>query len=121
MRLPCSEFAQLLYIDTKSNGLDLVVTHHLNLGKGSSLKTSLAGTFSKTKLDGDVKTSEALADKVDTYFDETSRIYLENSVPNTKLNLSFAYKINKFNAFLRGVYFGQVHRFLHVFHIMISE
>lgn len=93
-------------IDTETSGLDIVLTHDASIGTGS-LRTSLAGTFSKTEL-GEIHTSDALKGKESTYFDETSRIFLENSVPRTKVNLTFNYKVGKFNAMLRNVYFGEV-------------
>ncbi|MCP4459062.1 MAG: TonB-dependent receptor [Cytophagales bacterium] len=96
-------------IDTKTQGIDIVATHSVNIGSGSGLKTSLAATFSKTTLDGTVNTSDALAGKESTYFDETSRIYLEKAVPRKKLNLTFDYGINdKLSVMLRNVWFGSV-------------
>ncbi|MCB0650718.1 MAG: TonB-dependent receptor [Saprospiraceae bacterium] len=93
-------------IDTKTSGIDVVLTHNAKIGSGK-LRTSLAGTFSKTEL-GDIKTSEQLKGKESTYFDETSRIFLESSVPRTKVNLTFNYSAGKFHALLRNVYFGEV-------------
>ena len=97
-------------IDTKSSGVDIVLTHTTNLGESSSLKSSLAATISKTEQDGDIKASDVLerADLVGTYFPEDSRVYLEEAVPHTKVSLSFAYSAGKFNALLRNVYFGEV-------------
>ena len=97
-------------IDTRSSGIDLVVTHKANLGENTTLKTDLAGTFSQTRQVGDIKASDILraAGKVDTYFDETSRIFLEQSVPRTKVNLTNSLTTGKFNFFLRNVYFGEV-------------
>ncbi len=94
-------------IDTRSQGIDVVLTHDLRLGKGS-LKTSLAGIFSKTEQVGDIQTSDQLEGLEDVYFDETSRIYLEEAVPRTKVNLTFNLTLGKFNGFLRNVYFGEV-------------
>ncbi len=93
-------------IDTKTSGLDIVFAHNARLGVGR-LNTTLAGTFTNTEL-GDIKTSEQLKGKEDTYFDETSRIFLEGAVPQTKLNLTFNYSIGRFSALLRNVYFGKV-------------
>ncbi|KJD31766.1 TonB-dependent receptor [Tamlana nanhaiensis] len=97
-------------IDTESKGLDVVITHKANVGTNGRLVTDLSGTFSKTKRVGGVKSSDVLeeAGLVDTYFDETSRIYLEEAVPRTKINLTNNYTVNKFNVFLRNVYFGPV-------------
>ena len=96
-------------IDTESYGLDVVITHKANF-KNSNLRTDFALTAGQTKQVGDIKASEILEDAglVDTYFDETSRIYLEKAVPRTKMNLTFNYNINKFNVMFRSVYFGEV-------------
>jgi len=96
-------------IDTESYGVDLVITHKANFSN-SNLRTDFSATFGKTEQVGDIHASDILEDAglVDTYFDEASRIYLEEAVPRTKMNLTFNYNINKFNIMLRGVYFGEV-------------
>jgi iron complex outermembrane recepter protein len=97
-------------IDTKSRGVDIVLTHSANLGSSAKLKNNLAATISETLQDGDIKASKVLEDAglVDTYFPEDSRIYLERAVPRTKVTLSNSLSFNKFNIFLRNVYFGPV-------------
>jgi len=94
-------------IDTETKGLDIVLTYNENIGKGT-LRTDLSGTFVKTNILGEVKSSEKLAGKENIYFDQASRIYLESAVPRQKINLSFNYTLDKFNVFLRNVYFGEV-------------
>ncbi|WP_457609887.1 TonB-dependent receptor [Lutibacter sp.] len=97
-------------IDTESKGLDVVITHDAMLGDNAKLKTDLAATFSNTKQVGNVKASDVIraAGLVDTYFDEASRVYLEEAVPRTKINLSHSLTTDKYNIFLRNVYFGEV-------------
>ncbi|MDL5512840.1 TonB-dependent receptor [Arenibacter sp. M-2] len=97
-------------IDTESKGLDVVVTHKTDLGANWRLKSDLAGTFSKTKKVGDINASDVLrnAGLIDTYFPEDSRVYLEEAVPRTKINLSNSLTSDKFIIFLRNVYFGEV-------------
>ena len=97
-------------IDTESRGLDIVITHDAMLGDNAKLKTDFAATFSKTKRVGNIHASQVLIDagKVNTYFDEASRVYLEEAVPGTKINLSHSLTTDKFNIFLRNVYFGEV-------------
>jgi iron complex outermembrane recepter protein len=94
-------------IDTRSQGIDVVLTHEARFA-GGMLSSSLAGTFMKTEQVGDVQTSDELKGLESIYFDETSRIFLERAVPRTKVNLSFNLTLGKFNAFLRNVYFGEV-------------
>ncbi|WP_372745341.1 TonB-dependent receptor domain-containing protein [Lutibacter sp.] len=97
-------------IDTESKGIDIVITHDVMLSDNLKLKTDLTGTFSKTIKVGDIKASEVLenAGLVDTYFREDSRIYLEESVPRSKINLTNSFTTDKFNIFLRNVWFGEV-------------
>jgi len=96
-------------IDTESYGVDVVITHKANFNK-SNLRTDFSATFGKTEQVGDIHASDILEDAglVDTYFDEASRVYLEEAVPRTKMNLTFNYNFNKFNIMFRNVYFGEV-------------
>ncbi|MFT7604542.1 MAG: iron complex outermembrane receptor protein [Saprospiraceae bacterium] len=97
-------------IDTKSTGVDIVLTHTAMIGESARLKSSLAATLSKTEQDGDIKSSQVLKDAglVSTYFPEDSRVYLEKAVPRTKATLSNSLSMGKLNVFLRNVYFGEV-------------
>lgn len=97
-------------IDTESKGLDVVITHRTDLGVSWRLKSDLAGTFSQTRKVGDINASQVLrnAGLVGTYFPEDSRVYLEEAVPRTKINLSNSLTSEKFIIFLRNVYFGEV-------------
>lgn len=97
-------------IDTESKGLDVVITHDALIGTNAKLKSDLSGTFSKTKKIGGIKASQVLEDAglIGTYFPEDSRVYLEESVPRTKINLSNSLTTDKFNVFLRNVWFGEV-------------
>lgn len=98
-------------IDTESKGLDIVVTHKADLNDNMSLRSDLSATFSQTRQVDDIKASQQLADAglISTYFPEDSRVYLEEAVPRTKINLSNNLRVNdKLNVFLRNVYFGEV-------------
>ncbi len=97
-------------IDTESKGLDIVLTHRTTLWDGWRLNSDLAATFSQTRRVGEIKASQVLEDAglVDTYFPEDSRVYLEEAVPRTKVNLTFNLASDTFIFFLRGVYFGEV-------------
>jgi iron complex outermembrane receptor protein len=97
-------------IDTESKGIDIVVSHRANLNDKLTLKSDLAATFSQTRQVGSINASRVLEDAglVGTYFPEDSRVYLEEAVPRTKINLSNTLSMDKFNVFLRNVYFGEV-------------
>lgn len=97
-------------IDTESKGVDVVITHKTALNEKMTLKSDLSATFSKTNQVDDIHSSEQIANAglIDTYFPEDSRVYLEEAVPRTKVNLSNTLTTDKFNVFLRNVYFGEV-------------
>lgn len=95
-------------IDTRSRGVDIVISHRSRAGKGI-LSNDLAATFAKNEQVGDIKASDLLERKglVDTYFNEESRIYLEEAVPRTKVTLSHNFEVGDFSAYLRNTYFGE--------------
>lgn len=96
-------------IDTKSQGLDVVVSHKVLIGEKGVLTNNLGATFSQTRQDGEIKASPLLEEKglISTYFDETSRIYLEEAVPRTKVTLSNSLGLGAFHFYLRNTYFGE--------------
>ncbi|WP_308993172.1 TonB-dependent receptor [Mariniflexile litorale] len=96
-------------IDTETKGVDVVIAHKANVGKGK-LTNNLAATYSKTTKVGATKGSDILknAGLLETYFDESSRVYLELAVPRVKANLSHNLDMGKWNFFLRNAFFGSV-------------
>ena len=98
-------------IDTKTQGLDVVISHRMMLGQGASLSNDLATTFSRTEWDQDagINASPLLEEKglVSTYFDQTSRIYLEQAVPLTKVTLSNTLSVGPWSFYLRNTFFGE--------------
>ncbi|MBF9254939.1 TonB-dependent receptor [Pontibacter sp. 172403-2] len=94
-------------IDTETRGIDAVLTYSTDVG-GGRFTGSLAGTFAKTNMVGDIHSSALLAGRESTYFDEASRIYLESAVPQTKGNLTLSYDMGPWDFFLRNAYFGKV-------------
>ncbi|MFI0428682.1 TonB-dependent receptor domain-containing protein [Mariniflexile sp. HMF6888] len=96
-------------IDTETKGIDVVIAHKTNIGKGT-LTNNLAATFSKTTKVGATKGSDILtnAGLLNTYFDESSRIYLEMAIPRVKANLANNLDMGNWNFFLRNAFFGSV-------------
>jgi iron complex outermembrane receptor protein len=97
-------------IDTKSNGIDFVVTHKASLSNGVTFKTDFSGTISQTRAIGGIHGSQILIDngQINRYYSEASRVYMEEAVPRVKANLTNTLTYKKFNLFLRNVYFGAV-------------
>ena len=81
------------------------------MGKGNNLKTDLAATFTQTTWDQEagIKASELLEEKglVSTYFDQTSRLYLEQAVPRQKISMGNTLNLGKMSIYLRNTYFGE--------------
>lgn len=97
-------------IDTESKGIDVVISHKTSFGNNVTLKTDLSGTFSNTYRVGEIKASPVLeaAGQINRYYSEMSRIYLQEAIPRVKANLTNFITYNKFDFFLRNVYFGKV-------------
>ncbi|WP_245877751.1 TonB-dependent receptor [Spirosoma fluviale] len=99
--------------DVRSKGLEAVGNYTLNLQKGKSVTFTLATILSKNTvlnrkvLDLNVAnlTSEQIVGK---YLSRDIIGQFETGTPRTKLIGSVMYRVNKFNAMLRGTYFGTV-------------
>ncbi|MCF8714961.1 TonB-dependent receptor [Joostella atrarenae] len=97
-------------IDTETKGFDLVITQKASFNDKIHLKNDLSAAVSVTRQVGDIHASQVLEDagQVDTYFSESSRIYLEKAVPRVKVNFSNLLSSGKYTVFLRNVFFGEV-------------
>jgi len=95
-------------IDTKTTGIDVVLSHNMKLG-GGDLTTSAAFSYNKTEQEGDVKASKVLKDAglTNTYFDATNRILMTEATPRQKGVLTLNYKKDAFNINLNNSYFGE--------------
>ncbi|MET3112428.1 iron complex outermembrane receptor protein [Pedobacter sp. CG_S7] len=94
-------------IDTRTKGIDAVVTYSTPLGLGV-LRADLAGTVTKTEIINDIHASPLLVGKENIYLDNASRILIERVTPRLKANLTLDYSVKDWNMFLRNVYFGKV-------------
>jgi len=96
-------------IDTKSTGLDIVISHQANLWGNSILKNNLSATFSKTEV-----RNIFIPKKIENaglsshFFDGQEEAFLTLAQPRTKLNISNLITIGSWNILLRNVYFGKV-------------
>ena len=93
-------------VDTKTRGLDVIATYGTNLGQGK-LNATLAANFNKMEVEA-VHTTPLLEGKEEIYFGVRERYFLLASAPHHKINLSFDYTINRFNAFVRFTRFSSV-------------
>ena len=93
-------------LDTKTFGLDLVIGYNHTWNK-HSLNVTLVGNYNKMKL-GDIKTSEKLKGKEETYFGIRDKGFLLASAPRSKASLSLEYKVGDFTILPRINFFDRV-------------
>jgi len=91
-------------VDTKTQGLDLTVSHRANVAAGR-LTTFLAANFSKTEVQR-VKAPAALAGFEDVLLSERERLFIEEGAPRRKATLGFDYVQGKLETALRVIHFG---------------
>lgn len=99
--------------DVRSKGLEAVGNYTLNLRRGQSVTFSLAAIFSKNtvlnrktlNLNVENLTPDQVVGK---YLSRDVVGQFETGTPRTKLIGSVVYRVNKFNAMLRGTYYGSV-------------
>ena len=97
-------------VDTETKGVDLVVEQKMGISTNMNLTNTLSFTFSDTEVAGtNIPTAIANAGLTETFFDATSRKYLESAVPNTQGTLTNNLSIgDDWTVFLRNSYFGEV-------------
>ncbi len=103
-------------VDTKSKGLEAVLSYNKKFAKKQSLRTVLAMTFidNEVKKGADGKPIIHASDtliangQLGNYFNREDQSRIEVANPKSKISLTFNYKISKFGAMLRFVRFGKV-------------
>nr|WP_295927256.1 TonB-dependent receptor [uncultured Dyadobacter sp.] len=103
-------------VDTRSKGIEGVLSYNTKFGRNQSLRAVLAGTFIQNKVkkgaDGkpNIHASEILiqTNQVNTYFNREDLSRFEIASPRNKQSLTINYKAGKLGVMLRGVRFGEV-------------
>lgn len=96
-------------INTRTRGIDLVISHRTSLGNGS-LQTSFSGNYNKNEVTKVNPLSDKLAGQEDIYYGPQERSLIETNSPNIKSTLQFVYSVNKISFMYRNTYFGKVTR-----------
>ncbi|MCB8994799.1 MAG: TonB-dependent receptor [Bacteroidales bacterium] len=96
-------------VDTRTQGVDLVVSQEIDYSKGM-YGISLAMNYSKTEINGDIHTSDAIRENglSDQLFDRQSKALLEKAQPSLKFSISQNFTWNDFSLLLRTTYYGKV-------------
>ncbi len=96
-------------IDTKSQGIDVVVSHKANFGENATLKNDLSATFAETEVEEiRVPARIANAGQGGNFFDAQEEAFLTLAQPRAKVSLTNALSIGRYNVLLRNVFFGEV-------------
>lgn len=91
-------------VDTRTQGLDLTLSHRMDLG-GGKLNAFLAMNFSKTEVT-DVHAPSALQGFEDVLLSERERLFIEEGAPRRKATLGFDHTLGKLETSLRIIHFG---------------
>ena len=102
-------------IDTRSRGLEAVISYSTNLGNAGRLKLAFSGTLIKNEVrkgpDGKpvINASATLINsgQIGNYFNREDQSRIEVVSPSSKANLMVTYNYKRFGAMLRFAYFGQ--------------
>lgn len=92
--------------DTRSLGLDVVLSQSASVGKGR-LNSSLAANFNRLRIDR-VQTTGRLAGREDAFFGPREQAFVKASAPKSKINLTFDYQLGRFGTLVRFVRFDKV-------------
>ncbi|QXP53380.1 TonB-dependent receptor [Cellulophaga sp. HaHa_2_1] len=95
-------------IDTKTSGIDVVLSKkNIEIGNGS-LDLNLSGNYTiKNERDGAVKDIDLVADSGQSVVNDTQEALFFTSRPETKWILGANYEIGKFGFSLNNTYFGK--------------
>jgi iron complex outermembrane receptor protein len=95
-------------VNTKSNGVDIVMNYKNILIGNGKLSFSLASNISKTKIDGQIATPAILKANGYDIFNRKEQSRILSARPNTKVLLGTNYDLNKVSFILNNTYFGEV-------------
>jgi iron complex outermembrane recepter protein len=103
-------------VDTRSRGLEAVLSYSKNFLRKHSLRTTLAMTFIDNEVKKDnngkpiIHASDVLVNsgQLANYYNREDQSRMEDAYPKNKISLAFNYKYSKLGAMLRFVRFGQV-------------
>ena len=96
-------------IDTKTKGLDVVISHNASLSEELKLTSDLAANFTETEVDAlNVPAAVAAAGQTGSFFDAQEEAFLTRAIPRTKASLSNNLAYKSWNFLLRNTFFGEV-------------
>ncbi len=93
-------------VDTKTQGVDIVLSYNTYFGSNQSITVGLAGNVNDTEIEN-INTGEQNLNPY-TFFGPFSRAYLEAAAPDYKFGLNLAYNTPKFGAQVGLTQFSEV-------------
>lgn len=92
-------------VDTRTSGVDLVVTQQFDLGSFGDIKTSLTYAYNDTKIEG-IHLPEILDGLQDKLFDHIEQVRMTDATSHHTGSLGFTHHLGDFTTNLRFSYFG---------------
>ncbi len=91
-------------VDTKTQGLDLTVDHHMPFASGE-LTTILAANINSTQVQR-IHAPPALVGREEVLLSEREKLFIEDGAPRSKATLSFDYAQGPWDGNFKIIYFG---------------
>ncbi len=95
-------------VDTKTTGLDVIISYKAYLQNSNTLSFTYAGNFNQMEV-SEVRTNDLLAGKEENYFSMREQFFLIASAPPVKMHFNLEYATQKLNINARVNYFGEIH------------
>ncbi|MCF6350902.1 MAG: TonB-dependent receptor [Flavobacteriaceae bacterium] len=96
-------------IDTKNQGIDVVLGYKFDVSSSFKLDNSLAATFSRVEITNvNIPEKIAAAGLSGDFFDGQEEAFLTIAQPREKINLTHILSNDKWTFLVRNVYFGEV-------------
>jgi len=92
-------------VDTKTQGIDLTLSHTWAFDFGAQLVSYLGYNYSKTEVQA-INTPTRLRGREDVLLSERERLFIEQGAPRSKGVLSFDYSQDAWSGALKVIYFG---------------
>ncbi|MBW3545301.1 MAG: TonB-dependent receptor, partial [Bacteroidetes bacterium] len=94
-------------VDTRTKGLDIILSYTENFGEDNRLSLSLAGNFNDMDIES-INTTQRLSGKEEIYFGEREQLFLRASAPPSKVNFIADYRFRGWNLNGKLMRFGKV-------------
>lgn len=98
-------------LNTRTQGIDLVIRYMFEFNKSSNLRLTFAGNITKTEItnEAEIGTPEQLVPYTKVpLLGLANQVRMENSAPNSVVNLMAKYTYKKFSIQVKPIYYGDI-------------